>query len=94
VKIDKYVVMPNHIHMIVVLENEADERGRSSLQQVVKNIKSYVTKQAGTSVWQVRFYDHVIRDEPDYLETWQYIDENPAKWADEYLCWSSGFIYL
>ena len=31
VKIDKYVIMPNHIHMIVILGQDADDRGRSSL---------------------------------------------------------------
>ena len=77
VKIDKYVIMPNHIHMIVVLTT--DDRGRSSLQQVVKNIKSYVTKWAGFSLWQPRFYDEIIRNEEAYRNIWQYIDNNPAK---------------
>ena len=52
VKIDQYVIMPNHIHMIVNLRQDpndrgrsnedADDRGRSSLQQVVRNIKKFV----------------------------------------------------
>jgi len=81
VKIDKYVIMPNHTHMIVVLN--ADDRGRSSLQQVVRNIKSYVTKWAGFSLWQARFYDEIIHNEEDYQRIWQYIDNNPAKWAED-----------
>ncbi|MCL2420997.1 MAG: hypothetical protein FWD03_03995 [Defluviitaleaceae bacterium] len=86
VKIDKYVIMPNHVHMIIVLTTEGkttDDRGRSSLQQVVKNIKSYVTKWAGFSIWQPRFYDHIIRNEVDYQRIWQYIDENPARWVED-----------
>ena len=83
VKIDKYVIMPNHIHIIVILET--DDRGRSSLHQVVRNIKSYVTKQIGFSLWQPRFYDEIIRNEEAYRNICQYIDENPQKWAeDEY----------
>ena len=31
-------------------------------------------------LWQRSFYDHVIRNEQDYLEIWKYIDENPVKW--------------
>lgn len=31
-------------------------------------------------IWQRSFYDHVIRNEQDYLEIWKYIDENPVKW--------------
>ena len=83
VLIDKYVVMPNHIHMIVILMQETDDRGRSSLQQVVRNIKSYVTKWAGFSPWQARFHDRIIRDDADYQRVWQYINENPEKWTDD-----------
>ena len=83
VKIDKYTIMPNHIHMIVILDHSTDDRGRSSLQQVVRNIKSYVTKWAGFSFWQPRFHDHIIRNETEYRRIWQYIDENPARWAED-----------
>ena len=83
VKIDKYIIMPNHIHIIVVLMQGPDDRGRSSLQQVVRNIKSYVTKWAGFSMWQSRFYDEIIRTKEDYQSIWYYIDENPAKWAED-----------
>jgi hypothetical protein len=31
------------------------------------------------------FYDHVIRNEQDYLARWKYIDENPLKWKDDEL---------
>jgi len=85
VKIDKYIIMPNHIHMIIILAENTDDRGRSSLQQIVRNIKSYVTKWAGFSLWQPRFHDHIIRSEAEYQRIWQYIDENPDRWAeDEY----------
>ena len=83
VKIDKYVIMPNHIHMIVILIQNTDDRGRSSLQQVVRNIKSFVTKWVGDSIWQPRFHDHIIRNEADYRRIWQYVDENPARWAED-----------
>lgn len=37
------------------------------------------------TLWQRSYYDHVIRNEQDYLRIWQYIDNNPAGWAeDEY----------
>ena len=85
IKIDKYIIMPNHIHMIVVIEQGTDDRRRSSLRQVVRNIKSYVTKWAGFPLWQPRYYDHIIRNENDYQRIWQYVDENPMRWdEDEY----------
>ena len=83
VKIDKYIIMPNHLHMIVILSECEDDRGRSSLQQVVRNIKSYVTKYAGYPLWQSHFHDHIIRNHEEYLRIWQYINENPVKWTED-----------
>ena len=75
--------MPNHIHMIVNIIPDSDDRGRSSLQQVIRNIKSFVTKKIGHSIWQARFHDHIIRNEAEYQQIWKYIDENPIKWQDD-----------
>ena len=39
----------------------------------------------GWKLWQRSYFDHIIRNEEDYLRIWQYIDTNPAQWAeDEY----------
>ena len=77
--IDKYVIMPNHIHMIVYKTNG------KPIATEIRSFKGLVTKKIGESIWQDYYYDHVIRNEADYLEKWRYIDENPAKWAtDEY----------
>ena len=35
------------------------------------------------AVWQRSFYDHVVRDEADYLRIMEYINNNPAKWAED-----------
>ena len=82
--IDKYVIMPNHIHMIVVIETQAGDRGRSPLQTIIRNMKAYVTKQIGFSPWQKSFHDHIIRNEKDYLRIAKYIENNPAKWEEDY----------
>ena len=87
--IDTYVIMPNHIHMIVRIESEDGPMWASaptqSLSDRIRSFKTLVSKQIRQSIWQRSFYDHVIRCEDDYLRIWQYIDENPAKWAeDEY----------
>ena len=86
VKADKYVIMPNHIHMIVFITSE---RGRTqfvpTISQIIKQFKGAITKKIGFSLWQPRFHDHVIRDEKDYQKHWRYIDENPIRWVeDEY----------
>ncbi len=75
--IDKYVIMPNHVHMIIRKTNG------KNIASDVRSLKILVTKKIGESIWQTSYYDHIIRNESDYAEKWRYIDENPAKWADD-----------
>ena len=84
VQIDKYVVMPNHLHCILRITVSPSS---VSLGDIVCAYKSLTTKAAnladhtpGRKIWQRSYYEHVIRDEVDYQEIWQYIDENPQKW--------------
>ena len=89
VAIEKYVIMPNHVHLIIAIEPAAGGGVRSprptNLLTVIRSFKTMVTRELGHSIWQTSFYDHVIRTEANYLRIWQYIDENPACWAeDEY----------
>lgn len=34
-------------------------------------------------VWQRSYHEHVIRNEEDYRQIWEYIDTNPARWAED-----------
>ena len=85
VVVDEYVIMPNHVHMILILP-----QSKSNLSSVVGSYKSYVSKMfhmehPGVTLWQRSFYDHIIRDENVYCEIKRYIQENPLKWnLDEY----------
>ena len=85
ITVDHYVVMPNHIHLL--LQINTDEDGRPmvapTISTVVQQLKGVVTKQIGQSVWQKLFHDHVIRGEKDYLKIWEYIDTNPARWEED-----------
>ena len=78
--IDKYVIMPNHVHLIVF----NDESG-VSISRKIQYFKSNVTRALGRSIWQREYYDHVIRGEEDYRVKWKYIDDNPAKWSSDEL---------
>ena len=81
VYIDKYVIMPNHIHLILCIEGNEE----ITVSRIVKQFKGSITKIVGFSIWQSSFYDHVIRNQKEYQEIWKYIDENPIKWElDEY----------
>ena len=83
VRIESYIIMPNHFHMIVHICSDAGDRGRSPLQHVVRSIKSYVSRQAGFGIWQKSFYDHVIRGQRDYSQVAEYIENNPARWLED-----------
>jgi len=83
VELDKYVIMPNHIHMILFITDDGRAMRAPTLSTVINQMKGHVTKQIGHSIWQKLFYDHIIRNRDDYLRIWQYIDENPAKWEDD-----------
>ena len=85
VSIPCYVVMPNHVHLLIVLEKGPMGASGPTVGMVVRGIKTKVSRALGYSVWQEKFYDHVVRNHEDYLRVWEYIDSNPAKWReDEY----------
>lgn len=81
VKVDKYCIMPDHVHLI--LQIFADERGNhiaaTTASTIVGQMKRWVSKQVGTSVWQKSFSDRVIRNEAGYRAVWEYIEQNPIK---------------
>ena len=54
-----------------------------TVSQKIKSFKILVTKTIGKPIFQRSFYDHVIRDEKDYLRIWEYIENNPGKWAED-----------
>ncbi|MEG1639571.1 MAG: transposase [Ruthenibacterium sp.] len=81
VLVDKYCIMPDHVHMIVFIMPDKNGRILSAptLSQVIGSMKRWVTKQIGFSIWQKSFNDRIIRNEKGYQEVWQYIEENPLK---------------
>ena len=85
VSVEKYVIMPNHIHMILSINR--DESGRliaaPTISTIIGQMKRWISKQAGTGLWQKSFHEHVIRGEKDYREIWDYIENNPARWAED-----------
>ena len=87
VNIDQYVVMPNHIHAIISIENGA-ENERPNLNTVVGLYKSGVPRKIHRlypelTVWQRSFHDHVIRNQQDYERIWTYVHYNDQKWEQD-----------
>jgi REP element-mobilizing transposase RayT len=97
--VDRYVIMPNHIHLILVIAKDANvddgtpdggngtPRAASPTKAVVAKtinaLKGLVSKEAGFSIWQRTYHDHIIRDEPDYIRIAEYIENNPRTWRDD-----------
>ena len=81
--------MPDHIHMIIRLDNGAiwasppsDAKPQHNrISNIVRSIKVLVAKEIGQSIFQRSYYDHVIRNQQDYDEIWEYIENNPRKWV-------------
>jgi REP element-mobilizing transposase RayT len=88
VHVDKYVIMPDHIHLLLVLETGAGNPP-PTLGAVIGWFKYQTTKiinlrhKQADKFWQRSYYDHIIRDEQDYMVKWTYIDENPARQKED-----------
>ena len=53
---------------------------KNKISNIVRSIKTLASKEIGKSIFQRSFYDHIIRNQDDYNEKWEYIENNPAKW--------------
>jgi REP element-mobilizing transposase RayT len=86
VSVDKYVIMPDHIHLLLRIEGTGNPS--PTLGNVIGWYKYQTTKRINQTdatqelqVFQRSYYDHVIRNQQDYDSVWEYIENNPRKWA-------------
>lgn len=83
VLVDDFVIMPNHVHILLRFQKtDADPINRSA-STVIQQMKGYATKMAGVSLWQKSFHDHIVRGEHDYLKIMEYIENNPVQWKED-----------
>lgn len=87
VSVDRYVIMPDHIHMLLRFDLGTGDPS-PTLGNVIGWYKYQVTKQTNlqrntpnVKLFQRSYYDHVIRNQQDYDEVWEYIENNPRKWV-------------
>lgn len=78
VSVDNYVIMPNHLHMIIVLQKRY-----VNLSTIINQTKGKISRIIGFSLWQSSFNEHIIRDEKDYETRWNYICDNPRRWNED-----------
>lgn len=81
ISVDKYCIMPDHIHMLLSINNDEDGRQVSAptVSTVVGHMKRWVSIQVGQSIWQKSFIDRVIRSDKGYRAVLEYIENNPIK---------------
>lgn len=95
VELDYYVIMPDHFHGILILDNTLTvkndkEDKQFSLSEIIGKYKSYSARkireilQMGDKFeWQKSFYDRIIRNESELYNIRKYIKENPLRWDIE-----------
>ena len=85
--VDTYVIMPNHIHIILSVCNDdfvcKEKPCHDLVPTYVSTLKTLITKDIGFSIFQDNFHDRIIRNEDEYEKIWKYIDLNPTTWAED-----------
>ncbi len=89
IRIENYVIMPDHLHMIVTIDKEHSGCilpdvirffKTMSTNEYIRAVKDGFLPRFQGKIWQKSYYDHVIRNQTDYNEIWEYIRNNPDKW--------------
>lgn len=94
ITLDQYVIMPNHIHGILIINKRAQTSSAPTISQIIRSFKSKSTmeylnylKQNNTylpvNIWQRSFYDHIIRNERSLNAIREYISDNPVNWEQD-----------
>ncbi len=86
ISVDKYVLMPNHVHLLLSIKDlENGTSGTPSptnsiVSKFISTFKRFCNKEYGVNIWQRLSNDHIIRGEKDYKKIWEYIDTNIIRW--------------
>ena len=89
----KYVIMPNHVHLLICIERQetCSAAGTSRMPSPTNAIiPSYISafkrlcnREIGGNIWQRSYHDHIIKGQSDFDMIWQYIDTNPIRWEQD-----------
>lgn len=98
VSVKQYVIMPNHIHMLIELNGTPDKANESdfvcgtsrapsptnaTIPHFVSTLKRFCNAEIGENIFQRSFHDHVVRNRQDYEKIAEYIHNNPSRWKDD-----------
>ncbi len=84
VKLENYVIMPDHVHLLLTIEEyiKPTRMDKPRISVIVGSTKAMITKEIGRQIWQADFYDTIADSEFLFRRCDQYIDDNPAAWLD------------
>ncbi|RMH77920.1 MAG: transposase [Cyanobacteria bacterium J007] len=90
VELDAWVVMPNHLHGILIITDTCSESDRKPLGDLVGAFKTVSGRKInqlrdtpGYPVWQRDFYDRINRNDKSLHNIRQYIANNPLQWDED-----------
>jgi putative transposase len=88
VTFDTFIVMPNHVHGVLILTDSST--ARPGLSEIMRGFKTFSARSInerqqtrGAPLWQRGYYEHVIRNEQALNRVRSYIADNPRRWADD-----------
>ena len=84
--LDEFVVMPDHIHGIIIIRNGSDNKIKHGISEFIRAFKSFSSRRINefnavtvkSRIWQPRFYDRIIRSDNELNRVRLYIKNNPA----------------
>jgi REP-associated tyrosine transposase len=97
IELDYYVIMPNHVHGIIIINDVGDakfalltvDRTKMELSKLIQQFKRALTlkiksmKYKSKFKWQHSSYDRIIRNEKELFKIRKYIEQNPLRWELE-----------
>lgn len=75
----EYVIMPNHIHILLEIKN----KNKTTISKIIKHYKANVSRAITHSIWQKSFYEHIVRNEEEYYKIKKYIQDNIINWHND-----------
>jgi putative transposase len=84
--LDEFIIMPDHIHGIIKIENSSDIKTKHGLSEFIRAFKSFSSRRINElrktkkpDIWQQRFYDRIIRSNIELNNIRLYIKNNLVK---------------
>ena len=80
IKIENYIIMPNHIHLLILIDTYGLPRSSApTIPNAVTAFKKFVNRDCKRNIWQRVYIDHIIRNQADYENHWNYVEYNALK---------------